>query len=137
MLVSDIKVLSAGEIATALDRTEEVFPVPEWGGAVKLRPLSLAQRDELTKLSITDGQADSQKIVRLLVLYGVSDPPLTEDILKEKAYAVVDRIANKIMQLNGLNQEAALTVDRTFRPDTGPAVPVPVGQGPGKNARRN
>ena len=114
MLVSDIKVLSAGDIATALDRTEELYDVPEWGGAVKLRPLSLAQRDELTQLSTTDGKTDGQKIVRLLVLYGVSEPPLTDDILKEKAYAVVDRIANKIMQLNGLNQEAALTAARTF-----------------------
>jgi len=137
MLVSDIKVLSAGEIATALDRTEEVFPVPEWGGAVKLRPLSLAQRDELTKLSTTDGQTDGQKIVRLLVLYGVSDPPLTDEILKEKAYAVVDRIAKRVMELNGMQKEAALTVDRTFRPDAGAAVPVSAGQGPRKDARRN
>ena len=135
MLVSDIKVLSAGEIATALDRTEEVFPVPEWGGAVKLRPLSLAQRDELTKLSTTDGQTDGQKIVRLLVLYGVSDPPLTDEILKEKAYAVVDRIAKRVMELNGMNKEASLTVDRTFRPDAGAAVPISAGQRPGKNAR--
>ena len=127
MLVGDIKVLSAGEIATALDRTEEVFPVPEWGGAVKLRPLSLAQRDELTKLSTIDGQSDGQKIIRLLVLYGVSEPPLTDEILKEKAYAVVDRIARRIMELNGLNKEASLTVDRTFRPDAGAAVPVSVG----------
>jgi hypothetical protein len=114
MLVSDIKVLSAGEIATALDRTEEVYPVPEWGGAVKLRPLSLAQRDELTKLSTTDGQTDGQKIVRLLVLYGVSDPPLTDEILKEKAYAVVDRIARRVMELNGMQKEAPLTAARTF-----------------------
>lgn len=135
MLVSDIKVLSAGEISTALDRTEEVFPVPEWGGAVKLRPLSLAQRDELTKLSTVDGQTDGQKIVRLLVLYGVSEPPLTDEILQEKAYAVVDRIAKRVMELNGMHKEAGLTVDRTFRPDAGSAVPVSASQGSRKNAR--
>jgi hypothetical protein len=114
MLVSDIKVLSAGDIATALDRTEELYDVPEWGGAVKLRPLSLAQRDELTKKSTVNGQTDGATIVRLLVVYGVVEPVLTDDILKEKAYAVVDRIAKKIMELNGLTQEAPLTAARTF-----------------------
>jgi len=131
MLVSEIKVLSASDISSALDRTVEVYDVPEWGGAIKLRPLSLAQRDELTAQSTVNGQTDGQKIVRLLVVYGVAEPVMTEALLQDKAFAVVDRIAKRIMALNGMGteQEAGLTASRTFRPESGPGVPVSARKG--------
>jgi len=126
MLVSEIKVLSATDIASALDRTEQLYDVPEWGGAIKLRPISLAQRDEVAAQSKINGQIDTTKMVRMMVLAGMVDPVLTEDILKEKAFSVVDRIAKKVMELNGLDtgQEASLIADRTFRSDTGPHLSV-------------
>jgi len=114
MLVSDIKVLSAGDIATALDRTEELYDVPEWGGAVKLRPLSMADRDEIIKQATVDGTLDGQKIAMLLIVRGVVEPILTEAILQERAFAVVDRLSRKMMDLNGRGKEAALTASRTF-----------------------
>ena len=114
MLVSDIKVLSASEIATVLDRVEEVFPVPEWGGAIKLRALSLAQRDAIAKNSIVNGVSDGQKMVRLIVLYGVSEPELTEEILEQRAFSVIDRISKRIMELAGDGKAVPLTVERTF-----------------------
>ncbi len=132
MLVSDIKVLSASDIATALDRTEEVYEVPEWGGAIKLRPLSLAQRDEIAEKCLVNGQQDGQKLVRMIVVYGVSEPVLTEELLQERNFTVIDRISKKIMGLNGMNvsnQEAALTVERTFRPDAKPPVSIPARKG--------
>lgn len=115
MLVADIKVLSASEIATVLDRTEELFPVPEWGGAIKLRALSLAQRDAISAASQVNGKADGFLLIRNIVKAGVSEPALTDDVLKEKSFAVIDRISKRIMELNGgTKQEDALTVERTF-----------------------
>ena len=115
MLVSDIKILSASEIAVVLDRTEEVFPVPEWGGAIKLRALSLAQRDEIAAATSVNGKTDPQKLLREIVKAGVSEPVLTDELLAHRAFAVIDRISKRIVELNGgAKKEDALTVERTF-----------------------
>ncbi len=115
MLVSDIKVLSASEIATVVDRAEEVFPVPEWGGAIKLRPLSLSQRDEIASAALINGKTDGQLLIRLIVKAGVSEPLLTDEVLRERSFAVIDRISRRIMELNGVTKkEDALTAERTF-----------------------
>jgi len=114
MLVSDIKVLSASEIATVLDRKEELYDVPEWGGPVLLRALSLSERDEMVKQATVDGKIDGQRITILLVVSGIAEPKLTEAIIRERSFEVVDRLASKLMQLNGMNKEVALSVARTF-----------------------
>jgi hypothetical protein len=116
MLVSEIKVLSAADIAAVVDREEKVFEVPEWGGAVKLKALSLLQRNQLMAECTKPGSAemDAQKLVRKLCIYGVTEPVLTEELLNERAFAVVDRIAQAVLSLSGMHKEASLTATRTF-----------------------
>ncbi len=114
MLVSEIKVLSLSDIAQVVDRQEQVFEVPEWGGAVKLKALSTLQRDQMLAASTVDGKMDGQRLVRMLCIYGVSEPVLTEDVLAERSFAVVDRIATAVMALSGMDKGAALTASRTF-----------------------
>jgi hypothetical protein len=72
-------------------------------------------------------------MVRYLCLYGVSEPKLTEEIISTKSWTVIDRIAQAVMRLNGMDQGAALTTSATFRQESGTAVPVPVGEGSGEN----
>ena len=118
MLREDVKILSIAEVAEALDRADRVVEVPEWGGAVKLRAMTLEQRDVVIAQAKDDkGAMDGQKLVRLLVINGIVEPMLTEEILKGKAFAVIDRLANEVMQLNGMTKEASVVADRTFRPD--------------------
>lgn len=137
MLVSQIPILRSDQIAEALDRAEQTMEIPEWGGAVMLKAWSLEQRDRVMALASdtgrVDGKLDPAKLVHLLVLYGVVEPPLTEAIIKEKSPTVIDRIATEVMRINGMTKEAALSASMTFRPDAGPAVPVPPGEGPGAN----
>ena len=137
MLVSQIPILRADQIAQALDRAEEMLEIPEWGGAVKLKAWSLEQRDMVMALATdtgrVDGKVDGAKFVHLLVVYGVADPPLTEADIKDRSFPVIDRIARAVLRLNGMTQEAPLTASMTFRPESGPAVPVPAGEGPGAN----
>ena len=118
MLVSEIKVLSAAEIASAVDREEKLFAVPEWGGSIKLKALSTAQRDEMfascTDNGRVDGKVDGLKLMRALCIYGVSEPTLTEEILAQRSFAVIDRIGQAVMELNGMDKGAPLTAARTF-----------------------
>jgi hypothetical protein len=137
MLKSDIPILSAQQIAEAIDRTESILEIPEWGGAIKLKAWSLEQRDLIMSMASdsgrVDGKIDPAKFVHLLVIYGVQEPPLTEASIKDKAPAIIDRIATEVMRLNGMTKEAALSASMTFRQESGPAVPVPAGEGPGQN----
>ena len=137
MLKQDIPILTAAQIAQAIDRQEDILHIPEWGGAIRLKALSLDERDRMIALASDngrpDGKIDSAKLIHLLVIYGVKEPPLTEQDIKDRHPAVIDRIANAVMQLNGMTQEAGLTASVTFRPQPGPVVSVPTGEGPGVN----
>ena len=115
MLVSEIKVLSAADIAQVIDREEKLFEVPEWGGAIKLKALSLQQRNLLmTACTKADGTVDAQKLVRQLCLFGVSEPALTDEVLEARSFSVVDRIAKAVLELNGMGKDGGLTATRTF-----------------------
>ncbi len=135
MLTSDIKILTAEQIAQVIDRAEQIVEVPEWGGAVKIKAWSLEERDivvsKITDTGRADGKVDPQKFIRALVVYGVTEPKLTEELLATKAYAAIDRIANAILILNGMKKEAALSAHATFRPESGSPVAIQDGQGIG------
>jgi len=137
MLKQDIPILNAAQIASAIDRADDILEIPEWGGAVKLKAWSLEQRDLVLSLASdtgrVDGKIDPAKFVRLLVVYGVQEPQLTEALIKDKAPAIIDRIAAEVMKLNGMTKEAPLTASMTFRPDAGPVLPVPGSEGTGQN----
>lgn len=141
MLVGDIPILSKAQIAAAVDRQDSLFNVPEWGGAVRLRAWSTAQRDHVVSLVVnhdkldTSGKPtmDNQRLMRLLVVYGMAEPVLTEAEVMEKSPVVIDRIATEVMRLNAMNREVALSASMTFRQDAGPDVPVPAGEGSGQD----
>lgn len=133
MLVNEIPILTTAQIAQALDRAEEVLEIPEWGGAIKLKAWSLDERDRVIALATVDGKPDPQKIVHLLVIYGVTEPRLTEADIQGKNPQIIDRIANAVMRLNAMTKEAPLTASMTFRPEPHPDLPVPPSEGPGEN----
>ena len=137
MLKSEIPILSSAQIASAIDRADDVLEVPEWNGAIKLRAWSLEQRDLVLSLASdngrVDGKLDPAKFVRLLVVYGVEEPQLTEALIKDKSPAIIDRIAAAVMKLNGMTKEAPLTASMTFRPESGSVLPVSGSEGVGQN----
>ncbi len=134
MLVSDIPILTAAQIAQAIDRAEDIIQIPEWGGAIRLKAWGLTERDRVMAMALgADGKIDSMKLIHLLVLYGVVEPQLTEALIQDKSPAVIDRIATEVMRINGMTKEAALSASLTFRPEPGSAVSVPAGEGPGQN----
>lgn len=119
-MAAQLPVLTAEQIAAALDLAEIAYDVPEWGGSIKLKAFSLDERDKIVSACTEkDGTMDAKKLVRLLVVHGVVAPALTMEVVSSRSFAVVERIATEIMQLNGMLKDkgasAATVADVTFR----------------------
>ena len=118
-MAAKLPVLSAEQIAAALDLTELDYDVPEWGTAVKLKAFTIDQRDQiLSACTEKDNTIDAKKLIRLLVVHGIAQPKLTLEIISNKSFAVVERIAQEVMKINGMSKEkgpsAATVADVTF-----------------------
>lgn len=112
-------VLSAEQIAAALDLAEIEYEVPEWGATVRLKAFTIDQRDlVLSQCTEKDNQIDAKKLIRLLVVHGIAEPKLDMEIVSKKSFAVIERIAQEVMKLNGMSKEkgpsAATVADVTF-----------------------
>lgn len=119
-----LPVLSAEQIAAALDLAEIDYEIPEWGTSVKLKAFSIEQRDQIVAAATeNDGKLDPKRLIRLLVVHGISEPKLSLDIIAGKSFSVVERIAEEVMKLNGMQKDkggasAATVADVTFRQES-------------------
>ena len=118
-----LPILTAEQIAAVVDLNEVEMDVPEWGTSIKLRAFSIDQRDHiLSACTEKDGTVDAKRLIRLLVAHGVTEPKLSLEIIAGKSFAVVERIAQEVMKLNGMQKEkgpsAATVADVTFRPES-------------------
>jgi len=85
------------------------LPVPEWGGAVIVRELSLAEAAELGRLRM-DVRDDQMKAAALTVKFGwidergnqVMHPDDDIALLMQQSIAVLTRIATAIADLSGM-----------------------------------
>ncbi len=113
-------VLSAEQIAAALDLAEVEMDIPEWKASVKLKAFTIDQRDQvLSACTEKDSKTiDAKKLIRLLVVHGMVEPKLTLEIVSAKSYHVIERIAQEVMKLNGMQTEKgaspATVADVTF-----------------------
>lgn len=107
--------LSKSSILAIADLKHEDVPVPAWGGSVRVRAMSGAERDEFrASISTEDGQGIpvGKFAVALLVativdeagqrLFSASDM----DALQKKSAAALDAPAAVAMRLNGLGGRA-------------------------------
>lgn len=118
-----LPVLSADQIAAALDLAEIEYEVPEWNGIIKLKAFTLDERDRvLAACTEKDGQVDAKELIRLLVVHGVTEPKLNRDIVSSRNYHVIEKIAQEVMRLNGMQKEKgaspATVADVTFRQES-------------------
>lgn len=106
--------LSRDDILKADDRKTEVVPVPEWGGDVRLRTLSGAERDafEASTVEVRGGkqrQNFKNLRARLVALCLVDEDNrrmfTSGDVAKlgEKSSAALDRLFTKCQEMNGLS----------------------------------
>jgi len=110
-------ILTIDQILNAQDCPTAIVECPEWGGAVKVRALTLKERSEIMSGSKTGGfgqgtySADEiERFTLLTFLKGVVEPRFDTKLhfekLKEKNPAPIDRITAKIWELSGGMQGA-------------------------------
>lgn len=106
--------LSRDDILAADDMKTEVFPVPEWGGDVRLRTLTAFQRDQFeASMNEVRGGKQKQNLKNLrarlcaLCIVDENGKPLfvSGDVnrLGEKSAAALDRVFTKCSEMNGLS----------------------------------
>ena len=80
-------------------------PCPEWGGDIRVRGLTAAEQAKIARM-VNDGRTDDIAVVMTIMgcvnedgerIFDSSD----KDALKARSYAVLDRIAKKIVELSG------------------------------------
>lgn len=100
--------LSKTQVLESGLRTEE-FEVPEWGGSLLLGEWPVGRTAELMQMGgKADPTANPDFLVKLFIM-GCVDPVFSQDdaeALRETSAAVMLRVAQKIMTLNGLTEEA-------------------------------
>ena len=110
------KGLTVAEIRAVEDRKLEMVDIPEWGGAVYLRPMSGVERDEMEGLAIRidDATERGQAIKKFFVLELVVNED-GEKLFKEedwvwlmkKSSSAILKIVRHVREDNGLGPQAA------------------------------
>lgn len=102
-------------IAAADDLTSEPMDIPEWGVTVDIKAMTgQARADLLSSFAGEDGKVDYARTYPDLVIVGTFDPetgdpvfgPDDTEMLLTKSAVVLERVAQKVMQVNGLGEKA-------------------------------
>jgi hypothetical protein len=129
-----VAILSADALLGAPDLKEEVVAVPEWGGEVKVRGLSLGDYQEIQDKSTVRGEVDGNKLSVYLCIAGMVEPKLGWDQyeqLRGKSLPALNRVAGAVMRLSGLGSDAIEAAEATFPDAAGDDAAVPAGEGSG------
>jgi len=98
--------LSRAAIIGHVDVKTQDVDVPEWGGAVRVRQMTVAERNEfVARSTATESRGVAAWLVASLCVDDAGQPLFsTEDIpeLEKKYYRTVDKIAAAILQVNEL-----------------------------------
>lgn len=112
--MSEKKMLSATEILEVQDLVVVEVDIPEWGGTVRLRPMSaeeaISYNDTVTK---GDKRHGAVKLAALCLVKEDGTAMFTEEqagLLQKKSLAGLMRIQRVALKINGLTEEAVKDV---------------------------
>ncbi len=120
--------LGRDAILDADDRKYEVVDCPEWGGKVRVRNLTGAQRDAYEESIVKTNGSSRQinlanaraKLVVLAVVDGEGRPVFTSDdvrALGRKSAAPIERIFDAARSLSGMSEEDVEKLAENFGSD--------------------
>jgi hypothetical protein len=110
-----VRILTADEIFAAKDIEERVVPVPQWGGAVRIRTLSQKQSADLrrkaqrTNPATKQSELDNEALEQLLFIEGVIEPRFNMadyGKLQDKSMAAMTTVLKAIMDASGFSSES-------------------------------
>lgn len=107
--------LTLEAIHKAKDYRESDVEVPEWGGAVKCRTLSMAARYEISERSVIDKGGkpgvDNVKFAAGTLAHGVIEPKMSFDeameVIKTHSPEAIQRLVDEVWKLSGLAEAVA------------------------------
>lgn len=109
--------LTRGDLKALTDARTEEMQIPEWGGAVTVRALTLDERLQLGAFYVAGadeddgGMGEAERTIEatlFAVLHGLAEPELTDEDaewLRQRDAEVLGRIAGRVLQLSGLAPE--------------------------------
>ncbi len=116
--------LTKSAILGAEDLKHEDVDVPQWGGSVRIRMMTGAERDEFRAALAVDGGVPVGQMAAVLVASTCIDVEgermfsLSEvEVLRAKSATALDTIATVAMRLNGLGTVAADTAVKNSESD--------------------
>lgn len=102
-------ILSREAVLTADDLLTEWVEVPEWGGSIQIRALTVREVEHIMRLSTNKkGAVNTTQSSMLMFVRAVVEPKFTDmdiDDLKGKS-ALVFRIVKDINRLSGITDDA-------------------------------
>lgn len=109
--------LSKNAILSADDFEYAVVSCPEWGGDVRVRGLSAADQQYIAKLNANDKQ---NELTLAVFMRGVVDEngermfvdSKDRDELRNRSFAVIERVTKKIAELTGRSDEEGIETAR-------------------------
>lgn len=121
--------LSKEEILKRRPREHHVVEVPELGGSIRLRALTTSERSRFEASLQTKGKSDPKKTVRVrerLIALSVvgEDGELLfsdddHDAIAEQPAKAMERIFNKIQEINGFSSTDVEELEKNSEPTTG------------------
>lgn len=133
--MSDETFLTADEILAADDIPEDTVEVPEWGGKVRVRGLTLKQLSAIAQKAIRrnpqTGQDETNREISVLLTIqaGMVNPKLSNQQLQrlsEKSGAATTRVLQAINAL-GPTPEAVSEAEKSFFVEPDAPIPVRIG----------
>lgn len=112
------RVLTLDDITAADDRITRTVEVPEWGGSVVVRGLTLEEARDIQRASIQGGEVDETKVMVLTISAGCVDPVIPRDqamILAQKRAGNIVRLCVAINELTGASPQEVDAAMREFR----------------------
>lgn len=113
--------LTAEQIVEVDDRKLEVVDVPEWGGAVRLRPLSLEEYWDVEDKSQVRGTVVPKErclqMLRVSLVDEAGEPLFDEQsirALSRKSFKATERLFNKIIEISDLTGELLKEAEAMF-----------------------
>jgi hypothetical protein len=100
------------KIASIKDIKEEKLHVPEWDVELLIKALTGAERNKILNAAVNkDGKADMDKMYPDLIIAACYDPetgervfePTDREMLLNKSSSAIERIAQKVIQLSGMD----------------------------------
>lgn len=108
------KVVSLDEIKAADDLRRLEVDMPEWGGVVVVRGLTLQEARDIQRDALQGGEIDEAKVMVGTIAAGVVDPPISREDANHLMTKRAGNVVALVLAINSLTGTSPEEVDATI-----------------------